>query len=422
MTQANSDIVTRAKAAIVGTFARPMREAYLTSFEELAATVTLGLVANVEAGLGHELHRSDIDGWFLSSSTAPEVLGKLGQRNWEASVAANFGIQGRMHVSSCGLEALNHAVHDIKSGDCELALVGGFDKRTDEAHIGDISNKGIDPYLRMWNWDWQSVYSCQASKYLCENGLTSDDLIAVAINDLYNDCRRPDKRLGDFLGLRGRARRRPLYDPLSAYDFAPTRADGAAALMITRPDRAHEFTDHPVYITAAVGKTGSAEFWNQDETLSYPALSLTMEQAAREASVDLGTIGLLSVDTKVTIIAPLVLEGLGLMDIPALAGIAGELERLGEEYGERHLRFPSKQGDRFVLNPNGGSYVCGNLPGVTGLYRAVGMIDQLLNRAPNQVEGVNRIGLVQEQTATGLKQILLILEIEGEECTGGNMG
>jgi len=409
-----ADVASRAKAAIVGTFTCPSREEYLTSFEELAASVTLGLVSKVEAGCGRELHRSDIEGWFLSSATAPEVLGKRGQRNWEAIVAANFGLRGRMHVSACGLEAMIHAVHDIKSGDCELVFVGGFDKRTDEAHIGDISDKGIDPYLRMWNWDWQSVYSWQASKYLCETGLASDDLIAVAINDLYNASDAGEKRLGDFLGLRSRARERPLYDPLSAYDFAPTQADGAAALMLTRPDRAHEFTDRPVYITAAVGKTGSSEFWNQEDHLSYPALSLTMERAAGQTAVDLREIGLVSVDTKVTIIAPLVLEGIGLMDFPALADISGEIERLGEEYKRRHIRLRSSTGHKFILNPNGGSYVYGNLPGVTGLYRTVGMIDQLLNRAQNQVEGPPRAGLVQEQTATGVKQILLVLETEDE--------
>ena len=411
-----ADVASRAKAAIVGAFTCPPKEKYLTSFEELAASVTLGLVSKIETECGRELHRSDIEGWFLSSATAPEVLGKLGQRNWDAIVAGNFGLRGRMHVSAGGLEAMIHAVHDIMSGDCELAFVGGFDKRTDEAHIGDISDKGIDPFLRMWNWDWQSVYSWQASKYLCETGLTSDDLLTVAINDLYNANTGKEKRLADFLDLPLKARARPLYDPLSAFDFAPTQADGAAALLLTRPDRAREFTDRPVYITAAVGKTGSSEFWNQEDHLSYPALSLTTKRAAAQTALDLGEIGMVSVDSKVTIITPLVLEGLGLMDFPALREISGEIERHGAEYAGRHIRLHSRTGHKFVLNPNGGSYVYGNLPGVTGLYRTIGMVDQLLNRAESQVEGSPRAGLVQEQTATGVKQTLLILETEGEEA------
>jgi acetyl-CoA C-acetyltransferase len=372
----------------------------------------MGLIKNVKRKNNMPLSLDQVDAIFLSSATASDVIGKEGQATWEAIFASNFGLNIGIHTFSKGTEALHHLVTELKANEAEIALLIGCDKRSDEQHSSDISNKGIDPNLRLWNWKWQNVYACIASKYLYETDLTHDDLITMAINDQYNSLKSSSKKIKDFLPLIENSEKRPLYDPLTVDDFAPTIFDGAAALLLCSSEKAYDFVDNPVFIKSSTSITSSSEFWNQDNLLTYPALVKAAERTYKSAQITPQDIDLVCVDTKVTIVGPLVLEGLGIMDFPALRKISEDIINLPPDYNKPHIKFNLNSGRELIVNPSGSTNHFGNIPGVSGLYRLIALYKQLTGQAENQVDTEPKRALLQEQSASGMKQMVHVLEVE----------
>ena len=407
------DIISRASAAIISEFTLKPQERYLNSFEEIAATAAMGAVNNFERESKQKLSRRNFDGIFLSSATASNVIGREGQHSWETIFASNFGISIDIHAFSKGSEALHHAITELsnKGSDVNFIILAGCDKRSDEQHVGDISNKSIDPNLRLWNWNWQNVYATTTSKYLYETMTTHADLMAVAVNDMYNASNKKDKKLKDFLPMM-KKRQRLNYDPLTTADFAPTIYDGAVALILVAPELAFEYSKNPVFLTSSSSMTSPSEFWNNENPLSYPGLETAAKKSYKVANITANDIDIASVDTKVTMVGPLALEALGLMEFPALKQISEHVSSLNPDYSERHIKFQSKDGSDLIVNPCGSTYVSGNIPGVAGLYRLISLYQQLRGKAPNQVLPEPRIGLLQEQSASGMKQMVHILEVE----------
>ena len=407
MTEVNS----RAPVAIIGAYYITPNQRYLNTFEELAVSTTTGLIKEFEKRTQSHISLKDIDSIFLSSATAVEVIGREGQHSWESIFASNFGLNIDLHTFSMGSEALHHVISEIKAKEADLVLLVGCDKRSDE-YLTDISDKGIDPNLKLWNWKWQNVYACAAAKYLYETDLTHDDLIMMAINDKYNSTQSSKKKLKDFYPIIEKSEKRPLYDPLTVDDFASTTLDGAAALLLCSSERAYDFVDNPVFITASASITSSSEFWNQEDPLIYPALIKAAEKIYKNANIKPQDIDLVSIDTKVTIIGPLVLEGLGILDFPALKRIAGDIMNLPSDYCETHIKYKLNSGKQLIINPSGSTYSFGNIPGVSGLYRIIALYEQLMGQAQNQVDTAPERAILQEQAASGMKQMLNLLEVK----------
>ncbi len=403
-----TDVCSQSPVAIIGCFSLKPQQRYLNTFEELSVSATVGVIGELDG----QLSLKNVDSIFLSSATAPNVIGKEGQASWESIFASNFGLNIGLHAFSKGTEALHHLITEIKAGDSEISILMGCDKRSDELYTTDISDKGIDPNLKLWNWKWQNVYACIASKYLYETNLSHDDLITMAINDRYNALKSEKKKLKDFLPLIELSEKRPLYDPLTSDDFAPIIYDGAAALVLCAADRAYDYVENPVFIRSSTSITSSSEYWNQTNTLSYPALNKAAEKAYKLANIRPKDIDLVSVDTKVTIVGPLVLEGLGIIDFPALKKISENITELSPDYKESHIKFELNSNKKLIINPSGSTHCFGNIPGVSGLYRLISLYEQLTGQAENQVDISPKTALLQEQSASGMKQMIHILEVE----------
>ncbi|MHA1129822.1 MAG: thiolase C-terminal domain-containing protein [Candidatus Helarchaeota archaeon] len=398
--------------AMVDAFYIKPQQMYLDNFEDLAVSAAIGLIKKLKKKHNVHLSMNDFDAIFLSSATASNVIGKEGQASWESMFASNFGLNIDLHAFPKGSESLHHAITEIKAGESDLILILGTDKRSDEEHTTDISDKGIDPNLKLWNWKWQNVYACAAAKYLYETELSHDDLIAMAINDRYNSTPNHQKKLKDFLPMIEKSEKRPLYDPLTIDDFAPIIFDGAAAVLLCSLEKAHELVERPIIIKSSASVTSSSEFWNQENTLTYPALTKASSKAYKTANITPQDIDVVSIDTKVTIIGPLVLEGLGLMKFPALQQISKHIINLSPDYNKSHIKFELDSGKKLIINPSGSTYNFGNIPGVSGLYRLIALYEQLTGQAENQVDIEPNKALLQEQSASGMKQMVHILEVE----------
>ena len=195
-------------------------------------------------------------------------------------------------------------------------------------------------------------------------------------------------------------------------DFASTRNDGSAAILLTSVERAKEFTKNPVYVTSSNSRTGPSDFWNQTNPLSYPALEKSVKKSFKKSGMQVWDLDLISIDTKATIMAPIALEAMEVWKFPALKEISDTINNLiKSQFQGSHIRFQNDKEQEIIINPCGSTYVRGNIPGVSGIYRLISVFQQLRGEGKNQIHPKPTSALLQEQSASGTKQMVNTLEV-----------
>jgi acetyl-CoA acetyltransferase len=204
-------------------------------------------------------------------------------------------------------------------------------------------------------------------------GTTAEHFAEVAINARRNAVNNPDARFRQEITVEEHHASRIIADPLRLYDCC-MESDGAAAVIVTSPERARALAQPPVSIRA-VSMTGeykwaTASFNTVDEV--YP--STGHRRAARDLYARAG-LGPDDVDVALfydafTPSVLMSLEDWGFCDIgqsgPFVA--AGNIRREG----------------KLPVNPHGGNLAEVYLQGSTHLLEAV---RQLRGTACNQIDG-----------------------------------
>lgn len=367
---------------------------------------------------GFAIHRENVNDIFLSSQTAGSSIGKGGHTQWGTLFAEWFGYGQNIQQYGKSLDAIQAAIMAIRNGSNTVYVVA-VEKKSDEQNLVDSSSKSIDPTLRIFNWDWQSIYANMAFEYFIKTqdryqGTTRkekfkafyNELMAIGFNDRYN---AGTSTLKDIIDSGKKMASRTSYDPLTAFDFAENEVDGGCAMMLMPKRRADEIGVSPLAtIHCAVSRTNSSEFWMKDNMIEYPALKSAAQECYWGMGITTKDIDVFSIDTKVTIAGPLVLEGLGVLEYPSVPTIAKTVYKaMDPNYPYKHILFEREDGSHFIVNPTG---VSANLPGVNGAYQTIKVIEKMRGACkPLEVDG--QIALIQEQSAGGEKQNILLLEV-----------
>jgi acetyl-CoA acetyltransferase len=218
-----------------------------------------------------------------------------------------------------------------------------------------------------------AIYALKARRHMSLYGTTADHLAEVAINARRNAVSNPDARFREEITVEEHHASRIIADPLRLYDCC-MESDGAAAVIITSPERARDLRQPPVSIRA-VSMTGeykwaTASFNTVDEV--YP--STGHRRAARDLYARAG-LGPSDVDVALfydafTPSVLMSLEDWGFCEIgesgPFVAG--GAIRREG----------------KLPVNPHGGNLAEVYLQGSTHLLEAT---RQLRGTSGNQVDG-----------------------------------
>jgi acetyl-CoA C-acetyltransferase len=323
---------------------------------------------------------------FVGNMLAPSLSR---QAHLGALIADFAGLSGIEAVTveaaeASGGAALRAAYLAVKSGALDIALVVGVEKMTDR--IGLSAEEAL---TSVTDADFESPQgltpTAQAAllmrRYMHEHGVPSDGFAGFALTAHANAVTNPYAMFRKAITVETYCKAEMVSDPLNLFDMAPS-ADGAAALILTRPDVLPSHGDRPwVRIIGSAIATDTLALHDRRDMLFFEAAQRSAGYALKQARLTLDQIDFFEYHDVFSIYAALQLESTGF-------AIRGHGWKLAAE-GAIGLQ------GRIPCATFGGMKARGFPGGAAGVYQAVEAVLQLRGEAgKNQVPGA-RIGMIQ---------------------------
>ncbi|MEO7787095.1 MAG: thiolase [Sphingomicrobium sp.] len=372
----------RGKAAIVGAATFGIGEAPGYTALELASRAALKALGS--AGLAPK----DVDGLFIclpedmfSGLTAPEYLGI------KPKLTDNNRTGGSAFLTHAIMAALA-----LETGYCDTVLIMyGSNQRsgagrlvTPRVNTGyEYAYKPLQPI---------SPYALAAARHMHQYGTTREDLAHVAVSARQWANLNPEAYAKGPLTIEDCLTSRLVSDPLSVRDCCLI-SDGAAAIVMTRADRARDLPNDPVYLLG-----GAAATWH-NTIVNMPDLTVTAavesgRRAFAHAGVSPTDIDVVELYDAFTINTILFLEDLGFCP----KGEGGRFVSSGA----------IAPGGSLPVNTNGGGLSCVH-PGMYGLFTIVEAVQQLTRTAGARQIADAELALAHGNGGTLSSQATLIL-------------
>ncbi|MES2898971.1 MAG: thiolase [Pseudomonadota bacterium] len=372
----------RGRTAIAGAATYGIGEAPGLRSMDLAARAALAALA--DAGLA----LSDVDGLFvctpddaLSGLSAAEYLG----------IQPRFTENNRTGGSAFHSHALVAAMM-LDAGYIDTALIMyGSNQRT--ASGGLMSMRLASPYEKPYRpLTPLSSYALAAARHMHEYGTTREQLAQVAVSARQWGNLNPDAFAKGELTVEDCLKARLVSDPLGVRDCCLV-TDGAAAIVMTRADRARDLHAQPVYFLG-----GAAATWysgvDQASDLTTTAAAESGKRAFDIAGLTPKNVDVVQLYDAFTINTILFLEDLGFCP-------KGEGGRFVQEAG-------IGPGGKLPVNTNGGGLSCCH-PGMYGLFTMVESVVQLRGEGgARQVAGA-QLALAHANGGTLSSQATMLL-------------
>lgn len=344
----------RGRTAIVGAATFGIGKAPGFEAVDLAAHAALGALR--QAGLTP----GDVDGLFIAQPQ--DTLAGL-------SFCEYLGIHPRITDNnrtggSAFLLHLEHAALALDAGLCDVALiVYGSNQATATGKLISTVRPSIyeAPYRPLTP---VSSYALAAARHMHQYGTTRRQLAEVAVAARQWAALNPEAVMRDPLAIDDVLSARMVSDPLGLRDCCLV-TDGAAAIVMTRADRATDLTDRPVYVLAAAAATSHREIASMPD-LTVTAAADSGRRAYAQAGVRPRDIDVLQLYDAFTINVILFLEDLGF----CAKGEGGGFVSDGR----------IAPGGALPVNTNGGGLSCCH-PGMYGLFTLVESARQLRGEA-----------------------------------------
>lgn len=344
----------RGRTAIVGaaTFGQGKAPGYEAS--DLAAIAST--MALEDAGLS----LADVDGLFFCHPT--DTMGGL-------SFAQYLGIRPKVTDNnrtggSAFQTYVEHAAYLLDAGaiDCALIAYGSNQATATGKLVSTVQPMRYEAPYRPLNP--VSSYALAAARYMHQYGATREQFGEVALAARKWAMLNPEAFKRDVLTMDDYLASRMVSDPLSVLDCCLV-TDGAAAVVMTRADRARDLKRSPIKIMGAAAETHHREIgWLEDLTVTAAARSGA--RAYRRAGLEPADIDVVQVYDAFTINTILFLEDLGFCP-------KGE----GARFVQDGRIAP---GGALPVNTNGGGLSCCH-PGMYGLFPIVEAVRQLRGEA-----------------------------------------
>lgn len=377
----------RGKTAIVGAATFGIGKA--PGFEAIDLAARASLLALAEAGL----KPSEVDALFIAQPQ--DTLAGL-------SFAEYLGIHPKLTDNnrtggSAFLLHVAHAALALEAGLCEVALIAyGSNQATATGKLLSTVRPSIyeAPYKPLTPI---TSYALAAARHMHQYGTTKRQLAEVAVAARRWAKLNPEAAMRDDLSLDDVVNARLVSDPLGLRDCCLV-TDGAAAIVMTRADRARDHAKKPVYVLGAASATSHREIANMPD-LTITAARESGARAYAQAGVTAAEIDVVQVYDAFTINTILFLEDL---DFCA----KGE----GGRFVEDGRIAP---GGTLPVNTNGGGLSCCH-PGMYGLFTVVESVRQLRGEAGERQVAGGELALAHGNGGVLSSQATVIL---GGECT-----
>jgi len=373
------------KAVIIGAGMVPVGEHWKLSLRDIAVEAILNSME--DAGIDR------VDSLYVGNMVSGSFVE---QENLGALIADWAGLGNIPAVkieAACasGGAALQEGVKAVLSGLEDVVAVVGVEKMTD-AWPSDATR-----YLAYAaDADWELFHGASfvalnaliMRYYMKTYGYTEEDLALFAVNAHANGAKNPYAMFKRPIKVETVLRSPYIADPLKLFDASPV-CDGAAAVIVTTPEKAQELgvpKEKWVEVAGMGRAIDTINLANRDDLLVLKAAKIAAERAYKMAGVTANEIDFFEVHDAFTVMAALSLEALGVAE----KGKGAELAREGQI---------AIDGD-YPIQTMGGLKARGHPVGATGMYQTVEAVLQLRGEAPNQVPDAE-VGLTQNIGGTG---------------------
>lgn len=319
-------------------------------------------------------------------------------------LAENLGLHGIEAVTieagnASGGAALRMAYLAVLSHQVDVALVLGVEKFTDQVGTGVEAATSIildSDYEAIQGLTPNAVAALVMQRYLYEYGVPRTAFAGFSINAHANAATNPNAMFQSSITAESYERAGLICEPLNLLDVAPW-ADGAAAVILTRPDLLPSSYSYPIVrLSGSSVVTDRLALHDRSNILLFQAAAKSVERACCKANISLQEIDFFELCDSTSIYAALSLEAAGFAE-------PGHGWRLAKE-STIGLK------GNLPVNTFGGWKARGNPGAASGIYQIVEATLQLRAVAgPNQVENATR-ALVQSLSGPASIAITHILE------------
>lgn len=391
------------EVAIVGAGRTKFGELYERSM--ISLTIEAGLNALKEANL----ERKDIDEMVVGSFIT-EIVNEQGNLPAFLSEELGINIPITRTEAACGSggSALYNGITAIKSGRCDVVLVGGVEKATDW-NAGIAYMAAASEWERLYNFNFTGLNAAMAKRYLYEYPETKiEHLAMISVKNHKHAIDNKNAHLRNQITVEQVLKSDVVSDPLTIYHCSPV-TDGAAALILVNGDLAKEY-ENPVYITGSGMNTDSIGLYARENFTSLKATKLAAANAFKETGKTIKDVDILELHDAFTIQELLAYEELGLAE----KGKAWKMIEEGFNTSGRHVVY-NVNGKEAIINCGGGLKADGHPVGATGVRQAVELYQQLTGKSDHPVsKSLGRepkIGLCQNIGGTGSLITVHLLEV-----------
>ena len=321
------------------------------------------------------------------------------------TMVSYLGLTGLQFINvangcATGGSALFSAYNTIRSGAFDLGVAIGFDKHERGAFRVSTKGSGLS--------DWYGAsglalttqfFGMKINRYMHEYGISQSTLAKVAVKAFRNGSANEMAW-----------RRRPMSEseildsamlsyPLTQYMFC-SPGEGGVALILSRADQAHKYTDRPIFLRAAAIRSrrfGSFEVLAPSIALEHNA-GPTVD--ASRAAFEMAGIGPEDVDLA------------QLQDTETGAEVMHMAENGFCEHGQQEAMIQAGETEitgRFPVNTDGGCLANGEPIGASGLRQVYENVLQLRGDAgTRQVPGNPRVAYTHVYGAPGISGVTIL--------------
>lgn len=235
------------KVAILGMGCSKFGERWDASPEDLM--VEAYNEAMQDAGIVPE----QLDAAWFSTHMDDVGVGRGGTPMGIALRLPNIGVTRVENFCAGGSEAIRAAVYAVAAGACDIAIALGVEKLKDTGY-GGLPTATVGTYIPQWYpnavapANFAQLASAYRSKHGVDAALLKRAISRVSVKSHANGAKNPKAHFQSPITEEQALRAPIIAEPLGLYDCAGV-SDGAAAVIVTRPD-----------IARALGKTDLVTF------------------------------------------------------------------------------------------------------------------------------------------------------------------
>jgi acetyl-CoA acetyltransferase len=329
--------------------------------------------------------------------------GSMEVKNPEAIVGllGLTGVPGRAVFTGCatGATSLAMAANSIKLGQSDITIAVGLDKHERGAFAAHPSVSGLpDWYGEAGLFLTTHFFGMKINRYMHDYGITSQTLAKVAAKALRNGAGNPLAWRRKALSVEEILGAQILNYPLTQYMYCGPD-EGAAAAVLCRADKAHLYTDTPIYLRATTLRSrreGAFELLSPSLPLDT-APSPTVD--ASQEAYEIAGIGPSDVDV------------IQLQDTDAGSEIIHMAENGFCADGEQEKLIAAGETEitgRLPINTDGGLLANGEPVGASGLRQIFELVNQLRGRAGDRQIAEAKVGYAQLYGAPGTAAVTIL--------------